>query len=97
MTPDDIDHKHGECNPWSLTPHQCMTIRLVCLHGGTKRAAHAENLPLRTLEHHLLMSRKAMEMYGSDVRLFLEFDRWVRHTRPSALTTRKNNVPHLLR
>jgi hypothetical protein len=43
------------------------------------------------------MSRKAMEMYGSDVRLFLEFDRWVRHTRPSALNKRKNNVPHLLR
>ena len=81
MTPDDIDQKRGECNPWGLTPHQCMTIRLVCEHGGTKRAAHAENLPLRTLEHHLLMSRKAMQMYGSDVRLFLEFDRWVGHWR----------------
>jgi len=53
-----------------------MTIRLVCLHGGTKRASHAEDLPLRTLEHHLLMSRKTMGMYGNDVRLFLLWDRW---------------------
>jgi methylaspartate ammonia-lyase len=76
MTPETIDNQRAKSNTWGLTPHQCMTIRLVCQHGGTKRASHAEDLPLRTLEHHLLMSRKAMGMYGNDVRLFLFWDRW---------------------
>jgi len=65
LIPETIDQKRSKQNPWGLTPHQCMTIRLVCQHGGTKRASHAEDLPLRTLEHHLLMSRKTMQMYGS--------------------------------
>lgn len=77
MTPDAIDHQRAAENPWGLTPHQCMTIRVVCLYGGTKRASYAEDLPLRTLEHHLLTSRKAMQMYGNDVRLYLNFDRWL--------------------
>ena len=83
MIPDDIDHDRANDNPWGLTPHQCMTIRLVCLYGGTKRTSHAEDLPLRTLEHHLLTSRKAMGMYGSDVRLYLNFDRWFRQPAPA--------------
>jgi hypothetical protein len=93
MTPTEIDKLRSETNPWSLTSHQCMTIRLVCLHGGTKRASHAEDLPLRTLEHHLLKSRKAMQMYGSDVRLFIEFDRWVR---PPVQASKRSSRPALL-
>ena len=93
MTPSIIDKLRSETNPWGLTAHQCMTIRLVCEHGGTKRASHAEDLPLRTLEHHLLMSRKAMEMYGSDVRLFLEFDRWIRQRVPAG---KQSSRPALL-
>ncbi len=83
MIPDPIDHERAGTNPWGLTPYQCMTIRLVCLYGGTKRASHAEDLPLRTLEHHLLTSRKAMGMYGSDVRLYINFDRWFRQPAPA--------------
>jgi hypothetical protein len=93
MTPTEIDKLRSTTNPWSLTSHQCMTIRLVCLHGGTKRASHAEDLPLRTLEHHLLQSRKLMQMYGSDVRLFIEFDRWVR---PPAQASKRSSRPALL-
>ena len=93
MTPTEIDKLRSETNPWGLTQHQCMTIRLVCLHGGTKRASHAEDLPLRTLEHHLLKSRKAMQMYGSDVRLFIEFDRWVRPPVPAG---KRSSRPALL-
>lgn len=77
MTPHAIDQQRSAQNPWGLTAHQCMTIRVVCLYGGTKRASYAEDLPLRTLEHHLLMARKAMQMYGNDVRLYLNFDRWL--------------------
>lgn len=78
MIPTELDLKRAAKNPWGLTAHQCMTLRLVCEHGGTKRTSHAEKLPLRTLEHHLLMSRKAMQMYGNDVRLYLQWDRWIR-------------------
>jgi hypothetical protein len=83
MIPDDIDYDRAVMNPWGLTPHQCMTIRLVSLHGGTKRVSHAENIPARTLEHHLLTSRKAMGMYGNDVRLYLNFDRWIKQPDPA--------------
>jgi hypothetical protein len=78
MIPTEVDLQRSEKNPWGLTAYQCMTLRVVCLHGGTKRASHADSLPLRTLEHHLLMSRKAMQMYGNDVRLYLQWDRWIR-------------------
>jgi hypothetical protein len=97
MTPDPIDYERAGSNPWGLTPHQCMTIRLVCLYGGTKRASHAENLPLRTLEHHLLTSRKAMQMYGNDVRLYINFDRWIRPPAPaSKRSSRSASLPSSL-
>jgi hypothetical protein len=97
MTPDPIDYERAGSNPWGLTPYQCMTIRLVCLYGGTKRASHAEDLPLRTLEHHLLTSRKAMQMYGNDVRLYINFDRWIRPPAPaSKRSSRSASLPSSL-
>ena len=83
MTPNSLDYERSLANPWGLTQHQCMTLRLVCQHGGTKRAAWAEkDVNTRTLEHHLLKARNLMGLVGSDVRLYLQWDRW----------TRKDNV-----
>jgi hypothetical protein len=79
MIPSNLDHERAEKNPWGLTAHQCMTLRLVCEHGGSKRASYAfPAAPVRTLEHHLCTSRKCMGMIGNDVRLYLQWDRWLR-------------------
>lgn len=79
MNPAPIDHQRAKRNPWGLTAHQCMTLRLVCEHGGSKRTAYErKDISARLLEHHLLQARRAMGLFGMDVRLFLEWDRWVR-------------------
>jgi hypothetical protein len=78
MTPVRIDHYRAKRNPWGLTPHQCYVLRLVCEHGGSKRAAHAvPEANQRLLEHHLHHIRKAMGLFGADIRIFLNWDRWI--------------------
>lgn len=78
MTPSKLDHNHAEINPWGLSAHQCYVLRLYCEHGCTKRVAHVENISPRNVEHHLFMARKRMALFGNDIRLYLNWDRWVR-------------------
>jgi DNA-binding CsgD family transcriptional regulator len=78
MTPSKLDRKHAEINPWGLSAYQCYVLRLYCEHGCTKRVAYAENISPRNVENHLLVSRKHMGLFGNDIRLYLNWDRWVR-------------------
>lgn len=59
-----------------------MALRLLCEYGSTKRAAYVTEINSRLIEHHLRNARKAMGMFGVDVRLFLNWDRWVRTNQP---------------
>lgn len=59
-----------------MTVCQCMALRLVCEHGSTRRVAYVTNISHKLIEHHLHKARKAMGMFGVDVRLFLNWDRW---------------------
>ncbi len=74
----ELDRKRAFCNPWGLSKSNCFTLRLVCQHGGTKRAAYEEGVECRLLEYHLMAARKRMGMFGNDVRLYLNWDRWTR-------------------
>ena len=78
MKPNEKDVLRAETNPWGLTAHQCMTLRLVCQHGGTKRAAYATEESDRNMEGHLMWSRRKMGLLGTDIRVYLNWDRWVR-------------------
>ena len=78
MTPTPRDHTYARSNPWALTPHQCYILRLICQHGSCKRAAFETDLPVRTVEHHVSKARKTMGSFGNDLRIFIEWDRWVR-------------------
>jgi len=74
----ELDRRRAFRNPWGLPKGNCFTLRVVCKHGGTKRAAYVENLSERILEYHLLMARKRMGLIGTDIRLYLQWDRWTR-------------------
>ena len=78
MTPNRKDKKRAELNPWGLTAHQCMTLRIVCEHGGTKRAAYATGESERNIEGHLMLSRRRMGMLGTDIRVYLSWFKWVK-------------------
>ena len=78
MKPNKKDRERAETNPWGLTPHQCMTLRLVCEHGGTKRAAYATGESDRNMEGHLMLGRRKMGLLGTDIRIYLNWDRWMR-------------------
>jgi hypothetical protein len=75
---DKRDAQRAFRNPWGLSVAQCYTLRLVCEHGGTKRAAYVSGENARNLEHNLMASRKKMGMFGTDIRLYLLWDRWLR-------------------
>ena len=76
MTPAPLDHTRAKYNPWGLTAHQCLALRLVCKYGGSKRAHYNANVSARLIEHHLHNARKQMGYVGSDIRMFLAWDRW---------------------
>jgi len=76
MEPTRADRKAEKTNPWGLTAYQCMTLRLVCEHGSSKRAAYHTDISHKLLEHHLHIARQRMGMFGVDIRLFLNWDRW---------------------
>ena len=79
MTPAPIDQHRATKNPWGLTAHQCMMLRLICTHGGSKRVAYeVPEINCRLVEHHLHLARQRMGFFGADIRLFLEWDRWIR-------------------
>lgn len=75
---DDIDLERGKTNPWGLTAHQCAVLRMISDSGCTKRACLKYDVNPRNVEHHLMTARRAMGMFGNDIRLFLNWDRWVR-------------------
>jgi hypothetical protein len=74
----ETDRKRAKENPWGLSNCQCYTLRLICEHGGTKRAAYVEQVDARPLEHHLMKARQQMGMFGNDIRMYLNWDRWIR-------------------
>ena len=82
MKPTRQDEKAARNNPWKLTAHQCMALRLVCEHGSTKRVAYETDISHKLIEHHLHNSRKAMGLFGVDVRLFLNWARWIQTNQP---------------
>jgi len=79
MTPASLDINRAKHNPWGLSPHQCLALRLVCEYGGSKRAAYErDDVNQRLLEHHLYYARKCMGLFGPDIRMFINWDRWTR-------------------
>jgi hypothetical protein len=79
MTPTPLDKERAKINPWGLTSYQCMVMRLICQYGCTKRVNYdEERVKPRTVEHHLMMSRRRMQMFGNDIRLYIQWDRWIR-------------------
>lgn len=80
MTPTRADQKAANTNPWGLTVCQCMVLRLLCEHGNTKRVAYVTGISHKLIEHHLHRARKAMDFFGMDIRLYLNWDRWIRTT-----------------
>jgi hypothetical protein len=74
----ELDKRRAKDNPFGLTSCQCYTLRLICEHGGTKRAAYVEGVSDRPLEHHLMKARQVMGMFGNDIRMYLLWDRWIR-------------------
>ena len=78
MNAQPIDKYRAFRNPWGLTVCQCYTLRLICKHGGTKRAAYASGESDRIMEHHLMKARQKLGMYGNDIRLYLVWDGWLR-------------------
>lgn len=76
MKPASIDKHRAKKNPWGLTAHQCMALRLMCKYGGAKRIAHATEISERTLEHHLHEARHLMGYFGPDVRAILSWYSW---------------------
>jgi hypothetical protein len=79
MTPTKLDKDRAKNNPWGMTAYQCMVLRLICEYGCTKRVNYdEERANQRTVEHHLMVARKCMKLFGNDVRLYLQWDRWTR-------------------
>ena len=79
MTPTPLDKERAKTNPWGLTARQCMVMRLICQYGCTKRVdCEEEGVNARTVEHHLMMSRRRMQLFGNDIRLYIQWDRWTR-------------------
>jgi hypothetical protein len=72
------DKYRAKANPFGLSKCQCYTLRLICEHGGTKRAAYVAGVEARALEHHLMKARQVMGMFGNDIRMYLLWDRWIR-------------------
>jgi retron-type reverse transcriptase len=50
---------------------------MYCTHGNNKRTVNATNTSAKNIEHHLLVARQKMGFRGSDIRLFLNWDKWV--------------------
>ena len=87
MTPASIDKNRAKKNPWGLTAHQCMSLRLLCKYGGNKRIAYELGISAKTVEHHLYEARKAMGYFGSDIRVVLEWYKW---STDESLSCRRN-------
>lgn len=79
MKPAPIDYHRAKANPWRLSARQCMTLRLICEYGCTKRVNYeSEMTNPRTVEHHLMRARRLMGLFGNDIRLYIQWDRWTR-------------------
>ena len=77
MNPAPIDYARAKQNPWGLAAKQCMVLRLYCEHGCTKRVASVIDISPRNIEHHLLRSRKLMGLFGNDIRLYVNWTKWL--------------------
>lgn len=76
MEPTRADKKAAKANPWKLTAHQCMALRLVCEHGTAKRVEYVTDISHKVIEHHLHNARRAMGLFGTTLHLYLNWDRW---------------------
>lgn len=85
MTPQEID---AFCkselvvrNPWKIGAKQCLVLHLVCTYGTIKAAAEATGIKERTLKWNLKTARGRRKMSGTDVRIFLMWDRYAQGVR----------------
>jgi len=79
MNPSDEDEHLALLNPWKLTACQCMAMRLVCCYGSPLQAVAKEPIVLTTLKWHLNRARTRMGYEGYDIRMYLDWDWWVRN------------------
>jgi hypothetical protein len=75
--PTILDNALAKHNPWGLTPHQCMVMRLHCKLGNVKAIWAEIDMPIKSVHWHLENIRNTMGIPGRDVRIFLQFDRWM--------------------
>jgi hypothetical protein len=79
MTPSEEDERLARLNPWSLTAHQCMAMRLYCENGTMKKVETTAGVPVTTMKWHIKIAKKRMGYFGTDLRMYLTWDRWVRN------------------
>lgn len=78
MTPTPADRQNAKANPWRLTAHQCMAMRLYCEHGCLRRVENTSGIAPCNIKYHLNNARHRMKFYGNDIRVYLTWDRWAR-------------------
>jgi hypothetical protein len=76
--PSIYDHLLAKHNPWGLTPHQCMVMRLHCKLGHTKLIWRLIDMPVKTINGHIENIRVKMKLPGHDVRIFTWWALWAR-------------------
>jgi DNA-binding NarL/FixJ family response regulator len=76
--PSPLDHTLARANPWGLTPHQCMVMRLHCKLGHVKAIWAETNISIKTIHWHLENIRNTMGIPGRDIRIFTQWDAWAR-------------------
>ncbi len=79
MKPTAEDKELANINQWRLTARQCMALRLFCCHGGLIEAARQEGISRGTIRMHLTNAKKRMGYEGHDIRMYLDWDWFVRN------------------
>lgn len=76
MTPTRFDKEAAKANPWGLTAHQCMSLRLLVLHGNAKLVDRATGIPAKTVQSNVENARIAMGLTGYDQRIYVMYALW---------------------
>jgi len=79
MNSTEEDERLALINPWKLTECQCMALRLVCCHGGLIEASRKEGVSRSTIKLNLTNAKKRIKYEGHDIRIYLDWDWWVRN------------------
>jgi hypothetical protein len=75
--PTPYDHVLAKANPWGLTPHQCLVLRLHCKLGHAKLIWRMTDMPIKTVHSHIENVRVRMGLPGRDIRIFTWWALWV--------------------